>query len=217
MVIKQTSFKHGWFYHYRVHQTKAEKLAYDGIGRLKQYLEFVFDNCPNEYFQKGPRGSALKFKLNGLDLKMVTGHEVSELTRMGIKENDERYKSEHSKVQVFMLEEDDKTIAVEVPLWLIPSELDCYEKIFKEKLPLTGHIDLLRVEEDGNIWIWDYKPNAYNEKFAATQVFFYALMLSKRTGIPLERFRCGYFDSFYAFVFKPDLSLLYNEPLAKFV
>ena len=74
----------------------------------------------------------------------------------------------------------------------------------------AGHIDVLRVE-DGAIWVWDYKPNASLEKYAATQVFFYALMLSKRTGIPLEKFRCGYFDSYNCYMFKPEEFMLKGD------
>ena len=65
----------------------------------------------------------------------------------------------------------------------------------------------LRVEGK-NIWVWDYKPNANKEKYAPTQIFFYAYMLSRRTGIPLENFRCGYFDHKFAFAYKPERELI---------
>jgi len=106
-----------------------------------------------------------------------------------------------------MLEHDNKTISVEIPIWLHNYELDNYKEIFKSTEPLTGHIDLLRIE-DNKIWVWDYKPNAHKEDFATTQIYFYALMLSKRTNIPLDNFRCGYFDSNYAFTFKPEENIL---------
>jgi len=166
----------------------------------------MFENCPNEYFEVGPRGSNLKFNL-GLDVKEITGHEISTLTRHGLKENEARFTSNHSKVQMFMLENDDKTIAIEVPIWLEPSEIKHYNQLFNSDDSLTGHIDLLRME-GGKIWVWDYKPNAKNEKYAVTQTYFYALMLSKRTGINLENFRCGYFDSNYAYVFKPEADII---------
>ncbi len=102
-----------------------------------------------------------------------------------------------------MLENDDKTIAMEVPVWLNDKEFENFLRVFRSDEPLTGHIDILRVEED-KIWVWDYKPNAIEEKFAATQIYFYCLMLSNRTGIPLERFRCGYFDDRHTFVFDPN-------------
>ena len=85
----------------------------------------------------------------------------------------------------------------------MPSELPNYKRIFNSDEPLTGHIDVLQIEDD-KIWVWDYKPNAQLEKYATTQTFFYALMLSKRTGIPLDNFRCGYFDENVAYLFKPD-------------
>ena len=115
-----------------------------------------------------------------------------------------------------MLENDNKTIAVEVPIWLECNELNDFCKIFKTKEALTGHIDVLRIE-DNKIWIWDYKPNSFEEKYATTQLFFYALMLSKRTGIGLDEFRCGYFDENYAFVFKPDISALKKRSVFEFV
>ena len=188
MVIRHTSFKHGWYYHYRVHNAKTSKLT-NGFDTLRRYLYQMFESCPNEYFENGPRGSALKFKLP-LNVKLNTGHEVNLLTKYGLEVNSERYKSNHSKVQMFMLENDHKTIAIEVPIWLRCSEINC-----------------LRIE-DGKIWIWDYKPNAHREDYATTQTYFYALMLSKRTGIPLENFMCGYFDHNYAYTFKPEENVL---------
>ena len=208
MVIKHTSFKHGWYYHYRVHNPKTSKLT-NGFDTLRKYLYQMFDSCPNEYFEKGPRGSALKFNLP-LPIKEKTKHELLNLTKYGLEVNSERYKSNHSKVQMFMLENDNKTIAIEVPIWLKCSEIKCFQDLFKSKDPLTGHIDLLRVEK-GKIFVWDYKPNAHREKYASTQTYFYALMLSRRTGIPLDNFMCGYFDSNYAFTFKPEEKILKNN------
>jgi len=205
-LIKKVSFKHGWYYFYRVHEPKTAELC-ESYPELCNYLEDMFENCPHEYFKLEPRSSKLKFKLNNLDLVPADNHEVCELTKQGLIENETRFKGGHSKVQLFMLENDPNTIAIEVPLWLQPEEIEIYEKLFQSKNPLTGHIDLVRIEED-KIWIWDYKPNASKEKYASTQVYFYALMLSKRTGIPLEKFRCGYFDSANCYIFKPEANHL---------
>ena len=102
-----------------------------------------------------------------------------------------------------MLENDNNTIAMEIPIWLFPNEVGDYKTVFKSNDVLSGHIDVLRIEDD-KICIWDYKPNAQKERYASTQIFFYALMLSRRTGLSLDKFRCGYFDSNYAFLFKPE-------------
>jgi hypothetical protein len=202
MVIKKISFNHGWWYYYRIHEPKLSKLSL-GFPELKKYLYNLFDNCPHDYFEVEPRSSHLRFNLSNLTINSLKNHELSKLSKIGLQINAKRFDSNHSKVQMFMLENDLNTIAIEVPLWLNYNELSNYEKIFSSTNPLTGHIDALRIENN-KIWIWDYKPNAHEEKFASTQTFFYAYMLSKRTGIPLENFRCGYFDAQNTFVFNPN-------------
>lgn len=201
MVIRKVSFKHGWYYYYRMHNPKTSSLC-SKYPELCKFLNDVFDNCPHGYFEVEPRSSKIKFKLNNINLINVNNHELCGLTKLGLSKNESRFKGNHSKVQLFMLENDSNTIAIEVPLWLHPEELENYEALFNSKNPLTGHIDVLRIEND-KIWIWDYKPSAKNEKYAATQVYFYALMLSRRTNIPLENFMCGYFDSCNCYIFQP--------------
>ncbi len=205
MVIQHISFKHGWFYHYRVHSLKTKRLT-QGLDGLKNFLLKIFQSCPNEYFTCGPRGSALKFQLP-FKIQERKNHEICNLTKKGLEVNCKRFKSNHSKVQLFMLEEDNKTIAVEVPIWLKPEEIKGYKNLFSCEEPLTGHIDVLRIEK-GNIWVWDYKPKAEKEKYASTQTYFYALMLSKRTRIPLNRFRCGFFDEKKSYVFQPTKNII---------
>lgn len=197
-MIQHFSFDHkGGTYHFKLNKNRL-----NGFSSLKNYLENLLKECPNSYFNDGPRGSSLKFDINDLKIFHTTNHEISEIARIGLEVNKEKYTNNHAKIQAFMIERDDKTIAIEVPIWLSKEELMDYSTIFKTDKPLTGHIDLLRIE-DGKIWIWDYKLNAIKEKFAATQVYFYALMLSKRVNLPLENFRCGYFDEDNAFIFKP--------------
>jgi hypothetical protein len=160
----------------------------------------MFEACPDHYFLTGPRSSALKFDL-GISPYETTGHEISQLAKKGIKS--QKYKTAHSNVEVYLLENDTSTIAVELPLWLHHHELEAFHALFETDEPLSGHIDVLRIEQDGKIWIWDYKPSAHKKKYASCQTYFYALMLSKRAGIPLEEFRCGHFDEERAYIFKP--------------
>jgi len=217
MVISHITLEHkGGFYLYRLHNPKISSLCQNGLGALKKFLYDSFEKRPDEYFNNGgPRSSSLKFGLP-TDLLEIRNHEVASLAKNGLRENCERFKTNHSKVQLFMLENDANTLAVEVPIWLEPDELEQYKEIFDCEDPLTGHIDVLRVEGD-NIWVWDYKPSACKEKYAATQTYFYALMLSRRTGIPLSKFRCGYFDDKNTYVFRPHESFLSTVDLLKFI
>lgn len=213
-MITHRSLDHlGGYYHYRIHNPKTKQLCANGLQTLNSYLKDMLSKCPHKYFESGPRSSSLKFPIQKLSLFHTKNHEVSALAKGGLKENQERYLTNHSRVQMFMLENDNKTIAVEVPLWLEVNELEKFQDIFKSTEPLTGHIDLVRIE-DNKIWIWDYKPNAKKEKFAATQVYFYAYMLSKRTGVDLEKFMCGYFDDKDSYIFKPKKEIIADKQLS---
>ncbi len=203
-ILRQKQLPHkGGSYIYGINVNKVENLCNNGFKNLKSFLLSVLDNCPNNLFNSGPRSSQLKLKFENLKLTEIKNHEISLLTKKSLEKYNGFFRTAHSKVQMFMLENDRNTIAMEIPIWLYPKELNDYEKIFNSRESLTGHIDLLKVDDD-LIWVWDYKPNAHKEEFASTQVYFYALMLSKRTNIPLEKIRCGYFDDNFTFVFKPE-------------
>ncbi|MEK6973798.1 MAG: PD-(D/E)XK nuclease family protein [Nanoarchaeota archaeon] len=213
-MIKNYALKHGWFYYYRLREDKVKAIN-GNFSSLRSFLENVGINCPNEYFNKGPRSSSLTFKIKGLKLHCLQGHEINALAREALKLANSR--NAHTAIELFLLKNDDKTMAVEVPLWLETNEIAFFNELFKSKDPLTGHIDILRLEND-KIWIWDYKPNSQQEIYASTQTFFYAYMLSKRTNIDLDNFRCGYFDSNYAYVFNPaKASIVKDNSLVNFI
>lgn len=201
-MILHKSFKHGWFYHYRLHKLNADEQCTPQFSPLNNYLNSVLESCPEEKFNK-IRSSKLKFAMP-FEVMQVENHEITDMARLGLEGGD---KSAHTNVQLHMLNHDPKTIAVEVPLWLDAIEHQYHDALFGSQDPLSGHIDVLRIEGD-KIWVWDFKPKAHLEKYASTQTFFYAMMLSKRTGIPLDDFRCGYFDENTAYMFKPDVEML---------
>ncbi|MBU4351137.1 hypothetical protein L6250_03215 [Candidatus Parcubacteria bacterium] len=64
---------------------------------------------------------------------------------------------------------------------------------------LTGHIDLVQVR-NGSIHLLDYKPNAAKER-PIEQLTWYALAMSRLTGLRLFDFKCGWFDekNYYQF------------------
>jgi len=57
---------------------------------------------------------------------------------------------------------------------------------------LTGHIDIVQIR-NGCVHLLDYKPNASKEK-PIEQLTWYALALSRLTGLRLFEFKCGWFD-----------------------
>jgi hypothetical protein len=198
-MINHLSLKHGWFYHYRVHEPKTEQLC---PPKLRGYLNKMLEKgaCPQQPFDEGPRSSALRFPINA-SIQEVE-HPVIQLAAAGLANPE--FRTAHSNVQIFMLKHDTHSVAVEVPIWMESAELGEHAQHFAEEGPLSGHIDVLRIEPDNKVWVWDYKPNAHREKWAATQVYYYAQMLSKRTALPLEHFRCGWFDDKKAYVFDPN-------------
>ena len=197
-MIQHASFKHGWFYHYRLHLLRSQTLLSD-LPELHSFLISMFSSCPHEKFQQGPRSSKLRFSV-AVDLVEIRGHELCSLAALSLEHG--TASTAHTNVEVGLLQADSKTISVEVPLWLDSHELENYTAIFESQESLTGHVDILRVEE-GKVWIWDYKPGAAKEKWAATQLNTYATMLHKRTGVPFKDIMCGYFDNETSFVFRP--------------
>jgi ATP-dependent exoDNAse (exonuclease V) beta subunit len=93
------------------------------------------------------------------------------------------------------------TIAVEVPIWLLPEDIVAIERDFGIQLlpdnaprdqPMTGHIDFIQVR-NGAVHILDYKPDARtNRPFA--QLTIYALALTRLAGLRLFDIKCAWFN-----------------------
>lgn len=205
-MIRITAFMHPSPYHYRTHESKCNSLRSSPQKSLADFLDLMHTECPAEPFSVGPRASKMRFTLP-IELEHVTEHSRCLDSTSGLKQNAERFRTAHSQVQCFMLEHDTSTVAVEIPVWMSATELQGFPIEIGDQEYLSGHIDALSVE-DGNIWIWDYKPRAMEERFAAVQVALYALMLSTHTGIELSQFRCGYFDPIDCFHFTPTITAL---------
>ncbi len=199
--IKYTALRHPWFYNYYVDMEKTNLYT---PKKLYSFLDSMFRACPHHKFLEGPRCSSLK-KKSGATLIQIPFNDVCQFAKEGNEWGLQG--TAHGNVQLHMLQNDPKTIGVEVPLWLDPDEYHALGLSFEKKGSLTGHIDLIRIDDD-KIWIWDYKPKAAKEKFADTQVLLYAIILSTRIGLPLDNFMCGYFDEKTSFVFKPELTQL---------
>ena len=216
-MIQQRVLQHAGDYQYRLHTKKIEKICPE---QLKKFFESAMIKIPDEYFLDGPRCSAAN-SIKEITIKKIE-HEVSVLTRIALESNyydnahlnvqmfmlGYDHKTVGIEVPVWLEEDEQKQldegfiINQTKILDAQQNEVTKYSQIKKEKIKtpinkikqnLTGHIDLIRIE-NGKIWVWDYKPNAHREKKAHIQTTLYTLMLSKRTGIPLKQLRCGYFD-----------------------
>lgn len=200
--IHTHSFSHKpVFYRYRVAVEKTKQLP----AKLELYLQLLFTDCPNHLFQKSEfRASARTCDDCKIEVQIVRSqeHELIKLAKKSLSIN--QFKSRHENLQKFFLLNDPCTVACEVPTWLESSELKDYLEVFRTEDTLTGHIDILRYENDGEIGIWDYKPGASEETDGATQVFLYALMLSVRTGASLKNIVCGCFDESDVLFFRPS-------------
>lgn len=86
---------------------------------------------------------------------------------------------QHDIVQKYCLENDEHTLALEVPVF---------------DAELSGFIDIIRLV-NGKIQICDFKPKADKEKKAPTQLFHYRKLLSQHIGEPLSKFECVWFDN----------------------
>ncbi|PIQ69145.1 MAG: hypothetical protein COV91_00360 [Candidatus Taylorbacteria bacterium CG11_big_fil_rev_8_21_14_0_20_46_11] len=66
---------------------------------------------------------------------------------------------------------------------------------------LTGHIDFVQIR-NGCVHLLDYKPNASKEQ-PIEQLTWYAMAMSRLTGLRLFEFKCGWFDEKDYFEFYP--------------
>jgi hypothetical protein len=196
MPVKVKSLEHHNFYiRYRLHTDNLKCVPMS----LQEFLSGIFDHIPQELFThpENPGCSGMRTPA-AVAMTECSEHPIIGLARQS--REHVKFKSRHENLQQWFLLNDPHAIVAELPVWMDAMESKrhlnlCY--------PLTGHIDLLRYDES-KIEIWDYKPNARKEKWAATQVNFYARLLSLRANIPLENIICGYFDESTAFVFNPE-------------
>jgi len=205
--IRTHSFNHKPIYRYRLSINNAKNLPHN----LASYLNLLFTDCPNHIFRRNEfRVSGKTCKNCEIDIELTheTNHELINLAKQSRSFN--KFKSRHENLQKFFLEKDSFTVACEIPVWIGPNEFEDYSKFFNQMEALTGHIDILRLEENGKIGVWDYKPGAFHEQNAQAQVFLYSFMLAARTGITLENFICGYFDEVDIFYFNPSEIKVFN-------
>ena len=200
--IRVHSFVHKPVYRYRLHSARLDAPGSNVPKGLVSFLGMLFEDCPNHLFHESSiRVSKLRFDVD-VPIEHTRCHELIDLAVAS--EGFAPMQSRHENLEQYFLEKDQATIAAEIPVWLDEGDIKDYREVFGTRDPLTGHIDLLRMERDGRVAILDYKPHARDEKKAHEQLFLYALMLSVRTGIKMSNFVCGYFDESNCYRFEPS-------------
>ena len=202
------------------------------FGRLMEYLDVVSTETPHQYFSDGARMSEIKSKFDKTDMivkgKTNFANKFAKFILQGVPKNKDR----HEVLQRFMIANDSVTVATEVPVYIHKEDVAHLESVLKFKVLtadveassedavptghihlkghkrpvpfphlLTGHIDIVQVR-NGVVHILDYKPNADKEK-PIEQLTWYALSLSRLTGLRLFEFKCAWFDEHGYYEFYP--------------
>ena len=186
LIQKKTFHHHKQIFDFRLHKAKLD--MYCKFPSLKDYLENIEKNCPNDLFESNKRISEIKQDAGHIKVykKYNYACKLADLALKITKNNKQR----HNIIENFMLINDIATIATEIPV---------YVKI-KNRI-FTGHIDLIQIRFN-KIYVLDFKPEAEKDN-PIVQLYLYALGLSKITNIPLKNFRCAYFDDNNYFEFYP--------------
>ena len=230
-MIEVTTMAHRQLYRFRYHRAKTllsmEEFKNRRFGRLKEYLDAVSSETPHQYFADGERMSEIRSKFDKTDMIVRSKHnfanDLAEFVLRSVTDNKDR----HEALQRFMIANDSVTVATEVPVYIRKEDVEHMENVLKFKITrpdadvdgsveptillkgdkqpqrfpklLTGHIDFVQIR-NGMVHILDYKPGASKEK-PIEQLTWYALALSRLTGLRLFEFKCAWFDDkdFYEF------------------
>lgn len=230
--VEVTTMAHRQIYRFRYHRAKlrltlSENYRHKRFAPLKDYLDAVSSETPHQYFQEGIRISEVKTKFDKSQMivrsKSNYANRLADFVLQAVKD----HKLRHEAVQRFFIANDSVTVASEVPVYIRKEDIEHMENQLNFKildgegieirgqsgkakaisalagLPrlLTGHIDLVQIR-NGQIHILDYKPNAAKEK-PLEQLTWYALALSRLTGLRLYEFKCAWFDEKDYFEFYP--------------
>ncbi|MDP4000813.1 MAG: hypothetical protein Q8P83_01070 [bacterium] len=223
-MVEEVTMAHRQLYRFRYHRAKMrlmlEEFGNRNLWRMKDYLDNVTSETPHQYFEQGERMSEVRSKLDKSEMVVKTkfnfANRLAGFVLGAVTEN----KLRHDALQKFMLANDSVTVATEVPVYIRREDVEHMENVLKFKvcnnglielkgqkkpveLPrlLTGHIDVVQIR-NRCVHLLDYKPNAAKEK-PIEQLTWYALALSRLTGLRLFEFKCGWFDEKDYFEFYP--------------
>ena len=222
--VEVVTMAHRQLYRFRYHRAKAvlmlEEFKNRNLAPMKEYLDNVSSETPHQYFQEGERMSEIRSKFDKADM-IVRGKSnyANKLARFALKAVADN-KKRHEELERFMIANDSCTVATEVPVYIRREDVLHMENVLKfkisedgyvkmkgdktpKKLPklLTGHIDIVQIR-NGFVHLLDYKPDATKER-PIEQLTWYALALSRLTGLRLFNFVCAWFDEKDYYQFYP--------------
>ena len=211
-------------YHRAKTRLMLEEFKNRNLKRVKEYLDAVSSETPHQYFADGERMSDIRSKFDTADMivksKTNYANRLAAFVLQAVPDN----KARHEAVQRFFLANDSVTVATEVPVFIRREDVAHMENVLnfkvtdrpaadvdgndahpfgtislrgsKKNVPLprllTGHIDIVQIR-NGQVHILDYKPKAAKER-PIEQLTWYALALSRLTGLRLFEFTCAWFD-----------------------
>jgi hypothetical protein len=222
--VEVVTLAHRQLYRFRYHLAKTALMIQEFPNRrftaLKDFLDSVSSETPHQYFQEGDRMSEIRSKFDKAEMivtaKSNYANRLAQFVLQTVSDNKQR----HEALQRFMLANDSVTVATEVPVYIRKEDIEHMENVLdfkitdngkiavkgsKELKPipkiLTGHIDFIQIR-NGQIHLLDYKPNADKEK-PIEQLTWYALAMSRLTGLRLFEFKCAWFDDKHYYEFYP--------------
>lgn len=217
-VVQSFNMYHRQIYRFRYHRAKMalalQEFGHYRFSPLREYLDTIATDCPHYLFKESDRSSEIKAEMDLHEVrvseKQNRATQLAQLVLQAVADN----KWRHDALQKFMLANDSVTVATEVPVFFEREDYDWMKENLKFEIPfemektITGHIDFIQVRNK-SIHILDYKPEAHKARPVA-QLTFYALALSRLTGLRLFEFKCAWFDEKNYYEFFP-LHVVYKK------
>jgi transposase-like protein len=217
-VVQSFQMYHRQIYRFRYHRAKIalalQEFGHYRFAPLREYLDSIATDCPHYLFKESDRSSEIKAEMDLHEVRITEKQnratQLAQLVLQAVADN----KWRHDALQKFMLANDSVTVATEVPVFFEREDYDWMKDNLKFEIPfemertITGHIDFVQIRNK-SVHILDYKPDASKAQPVA-QLVFYALALSRLTGLRLFDFKCAWFDEKNYYEFFP-LHVVYKK------
>jgi ribosomal protein L37AE/L43A len=208
-LVRSVRLHHRQVHEYRVHQGKLGALLQEpgqrSLAPIADYLIAMLTDFPHALFAGQVQGppSASPFETDAVAIRRER-HHACRLAGLVLPAT--AAQRHHDELRQFMLATDSATVAVEVPIYLTPGDIEAlrasgFDLALDPHRTWAGHIDVLQIR-DGRIHILVYKPGAEHEKPIA-ELMLRASALSMRTGLRLSLFACAWFDEHGYYEFDP--------------